>query len=266
MTFAFEGKTIHYEIHGTGKPLLLLNGIMMSTASWHVFNDAFLEFKRITVDFYDQGRSSNHEHYTVCDQAKLVNQLIDIIEVEHVHLVGISYGGEVALCFASMYPKKVQTLQLFNTAIHTDKPLYELGESWLKLTRELNGDGFYDATIPFIYGKTFQKQQAAWLKERESHLRILFSSQEFLMRMHRLTQSSQTTDLRKNVSKINMPTQIISGDEDVLIPPYHQEKIHQYIPHATYKKLEHIGHATMYEDKALFETIITKFINQNKGA
>ena len=35
--FTFEGKQIYYETYGEGKPLLLLNGIMMSCASWTEF-------------------------------------------------------------------------------------------------------------------------------------------------------------------------------------------------------------------------------------
>ena len=33
----FEGKQVYYEMHGEGEPLLILNGIMMSTASWKAF-------------------------------------------------------------------------------------------------------------------------------------------------------------------------------------------------------------------------------------
>ena len=35
--FDFEGKSIYYELHGEGRPLLLLNGIMMSCGSWAEF-------------------------------------------------------------------------------------------------------------------------------------------------------------------------------------------------------------------------------------
>lgn len=265
MTFYIKDLEIYYETHGEGEPLILLNGIMMSTASWHVFNNAFVGFKRITLDFYDQGKSSDHENYTIEDQAEILFHLIKELHLEQFHLVGISYGGEVALAFATQFPSMIKTLHLFNTAIYTDTHLYQLGTTWLKLTLQQKGDQFYEATIPNIYGQTFKKNNVAWLKERESHLREVFSNHAFLNRMHRLTQSSQHTDLRRDAHRIMMPTQIISGLEDQLIPIQYQEEILNYIPHAVHKKLPHIGHATMYEDQGLFEHLITSFIKQNGG-
>ncbi|HCW72914.1 MAG TPA: alpha/beta hydrolase, partial [Clostridiaceae bacterium] len=35
--FSYNGKNVYYETHGEGKPLILLNGIMMSTKSWTIF-------------------------------------------------------------------------------------------------------------------------------------------------------------------------------------------------------------------------------------
>ena len=56
--FDFQGKSIYYEEHGQGKPLLVLNGIMMSCKSWAEFVEPFSQNNRlILVDFLDQGRS-----------------------------------------------------------------------------------------------------------------------------------------------------------------------------------------------------------------
>ena len=55
--FSFEGKQVYYETHGEGNPLLLLNGIMMSTMSWKEFVAPLSAQNRlILVDFMDQGK------------------------------------------------------------------------------------------------------------------------------------------------------------------------------------------------------------------
>ena len=56
--FVFQDKSIYYEEHGTGKPIVVLNGIMMSTASWAEFVEPFSANNRlILLDMLDQGRS-----------------------------------------------------------------------------------------------------------------------------------------------------------------------------------------------------------------
>ena len=59
-TFDFEGKKVYYERHGDkGRPLVVLNGLMMSTTSWKPFVEDFSRNNQLVlVDFLDQGRSS----------------------------------------------------------------------------------------------------------------------------------------------------------------------------------------------------------------
>ena len=59
MEFTLHGKKVYYEVHGKGKTLIILNGIMMSTASWKAFVDDFsANNKVVLVDFFDQGQSA----------------------------------------------------------------------------------------------------------------------------------------------------------------------------------------------------------------
>ena len=102
----FEGKQVYYEIHGKGEPLMILNGIMMSTASWKAF---FPDLSRhntvILVDFLDQGQSSRMtEPYTHAIQVRLLDALVSALPFERVSVMGISYGGEVAIQFAIHHP------------------------------------------------------------------------------------------------------------------------------------------------------------------
>lgn len=61
-TFLLEGREIYYEDHGAGKPLLVLNGIFMSCASWEKFVPTFSKTCRLLLlDFYDQGRTAKRD-------------------------------------------------------------------------------------------------------------------------------------------------------------------------------------------------------------
>ncbi|MGM9973196.1 MAG: alpha/beta fold hydrolase, partial [Clostridiaceae bacterium] len=111
--FDFKGKQVYYEVIGEGKPILLLNGIMMSTMSWGIFVEAFSRNnKLILVDFFDQGKSDKLEglEYDQGLQSELIRELLEHLALDKVNIVGISYGGEVAQRFAIENPDSVESL------------------------------------------------------------------------------------------------------------------------------------------------------------
>src|SRR5690554_3075483 len=130
--FSVKGKKVYYETHGEGKPLILLNGIMMSTKSWTIFKEAFSHQNRlILLDFLDQGQSDKvHEPYTQDLQVEVLKELIDELGYEKVNILGISYGGEVALQFITKYEHLVDRLVLFNTTHRTSPWLKDIGDAW----------------------------------------------------------------------------------------------------------------------------------------
>ena len=96
----FRGKKVYYEIHGEQEQtLLILNGIMMSSASWQAFLPMLIKHQKVVlVDFFDQGKSDDLEgSYTQAIQVAVVHELISALKLTQVTLLGISYGGEVAM-------------------------------------------------------------------------------------------------------------------------------------------------------------------------
>ena len=132
-TLEFQDYSIYYEVYGKGKPLLILNGIMMSTASWQMFIASFSQKNQlILVDMLDQGQSSKLEgmEYTQDLQVEVVKTVIEKLNLKDVALFGISYGGEVAIKFAIKYPHLVERCLLFNTTSYTNHWLQEIGNAW----------------------------------------------------------------------------------------------------------------------------------------
>lgn len=108
--FMFGNKSIYYEEYGQGEPLILLNGIMMSCMSWAEFIEPFSTHNRlILVDFLDQGRSARMDdcvEYSQAIQVEVVYSLMKHLNLKKASIMGISYGGEVALRFAVKYQEK----------------------------------------------------------------------------------------------------------------------------------------------------------------
>ncbi|MDR1430437.1 MAG: alpha/beta hydrolase, partial [Spirochaetaceae bacterium] len=139
--FEFAGKKVYYESYGSGEPILLLNGIMMSTRSWVPFIENFSQNNRLLlVDFFDQGQSANLSGaYDHSIQRDLVNALLDHLGLEKVNICGISYGAEVGLGFAVQRPRRVRRLVLFNGAARTAPLLADIGHNWNEAAKQEGG-------------------------------------------------------------------------------------------------------------------------------
>ncbi len=260
----FKGRSIYYDVKGEGKPILILNGIMMSTKSWEPFvktlsNDNML----IRVDFIDQGQSDKLENsaYTQSIQVDVIKYLLHELKLEKVNIVGISYGGEVALQFAVKYPHMLDRLVLFNTTPYTSPWLAEIGYSWNQIGKTRNGQNYYQAAIPVIYSPSYYEEKLDWMKKREQVLIPLFSNPSFLDAMERLTNSAEAHDVRDELGKIDCPTLIVAADEDYLTPIQNQRYLHEHIKGSDLVIIPGSGHASMYEKPLLFVTFILGFIN-----
>ena len=262
--FVFEGKSVYYEEYGQGSPILMLNGIMMSCASWKEFVDPFKADNRlILVDFLDQGKSEHMtEPFSQSLQVELVKALLEHLNIEKVNLAGISYGGEIALQFAVKYPQFLARLALFNTTARTGPWLRDIGDAWNLATA--SADAYYLTTIPVIYSPGFYLKNNEWLNRRRELLRPVFSNPDFTSAMRRLTDSAADYDVSAEIHKISVPTLIASCEEDYLTPMVEQKLIASLIPNCQRVIIPNCGHASMYEQPMLFTSLVLGFFNNTK--
>ena len=263
-TFKFRDYDIFYDVQGEGKPILLLNGIMMSTASWNTFvNTITHQNKLVRVDFLDQGQSSKLDgvYYTHEDQAELLHELIKHLDLKDLTIVGVSYGGEVAIRHALRYPSDVDRLVLANTAAWTSNWLRDIGRAWNAVGATLDGAAYYNLAIPVIYSSNFYQSKEEWMENRRKILIPLFSTKTFQDRMERLVNSSEPHDLRDEIYKIEHQTLVISSQYDALTPLHEQEFLVKNMKNAHHVILPNLGHASMYEDPLLFIALVLGFAN-----
>ncbi len=243
-------------------PLLILNGIMMSTRSWQPFMETLTEhFYVLRVDFLDQGQSSRMEgkKYTQDLQINLLMGLLNWLKIGKINVVGISYGGEVALGFACVHQEYVNRLLLFNTTAYTNEWLKDIGDGWVKAGKTRDGGLYYKVTIPSIYSSKFYDEHIEWMKNREKILVPVFSTPVFLDAMERLTRSAEPYDVRDKLKDLELPVMIISAEQDVLTPTIEQEYLYHNIKNSLWLKIPDVGHASMYENPLVFTSLITGF-------
>ncbi|MBV1756241.1 MAG: alpha/beta hydrolase [Dethiosulfatibacter sp.] len=261
-TFDYNGKQVYYEIYGEGKPIVLLNGIMMSTKSWGIFVDALSkDNKLILLDFLDQGQSDRLEsNYTHDIQVEVLKQLIIELGYDKVSIAGISYGAEIALNFSVKYGHMVERLVVFNASCKTSAWLKDIGEAWnLSADQPLN---YYLTAIPVIYSPAFYNNNYDFMKNRQKLLTsTVFSDKGFMDAMIRLTKSSESYNLEEQLKQVRTRTLIVSSENDMLTPKEEQYRLHQLLENSELILIPGAGHASMYEKPALFVTLVLGFIN-----
>ncbi|NLW20952.1 MAG: alpha/beta fold hydrolase [Clostridiales bacterium] len=258
MAYTFRNRPIHYERHGTGPTLLLLNGIMMSTASWAPFVPAFTSAGNslLLVDLMDQGKSGAFEEgYRIDDQAEMVAGLLDHLNISQAGVMGTSYGGAVALSLSLLHPNKVQRLMLAATRAYTDPLFRVMCESWLHACQ--SPQALYTATMPLFYGASFQQRAGEWLASRRALLeKTAFASPDFTARFQRLVRSILDFDLRERLGGITAPTLVLAPAEDLVMMPWEQQRIAQGIPGAHLLTLHQTGHVMFLERPELFIPLV----------
>lgn len=106
-----QGAPLYYEVAGTGQPLLLIHSGITDSRMWdnqfHMFSQ---QYRVVRYDLRGYGKSmipagpfANHED---------VAALLEHLDIKQAHVIGISFGGLVALDFTLAYPEKVTSLVL----------------------------------------------------------------------------------------------------------------------------------------------------------
>jgi len=263
--FKSDNKDIYYESYGNGEPLILLNGIMMSTESWQIFKESLSKkCKLILIDFLDQGKSDKMENlYTQDAQVEVLESLRKHLKLDNFNLLGISYGGEVALKYTLKYQKNIKSLILSNTTAYTDPQLKQIGDSWIDAAKTHNGKIFFNASIPPVYSKSFFEKNAEWLIKRQGYFEKAFKD-EWYEAFIRLVKSAENYDVRDKINEIMVNTLLISADDDGITPLKSQEYIYNKLPNCIWVTLNNCGHASMYEQPLAFATTVLGFVENNE--
>ena len=108
---------VHYEMHGSGEPLLLIHGLGSSTEDWEPqIKDFASHFRVITYDVRGHGRTDKpRARYSVPQFADDAAALLQHLQVGPAHVLGISMGGMIALQLAVDHPGTVKSLTIVNS-------------------------------------------------------------------------------------------------------------------------------------------------------
>lgn len=257
--FKFENRDVFYEVIGEGEPLVILNGIFMSTNSWKLLTPYIYGKKVILFDFLDQIQSEKLEtEYDQNIHVETIKKLLEHLKLEKIDLMGISYGGEIALKFALKYQNNIRKMALFNTTSYTNPWLLQIGEAWINAAQTYNPEIFYKAAIPTVYSPHFYTKNIEKMKIREKVLYRAFTK-DFLDASVRLIKSAENYDVREKLQEIEIPVLVVGSTEDYITPIKEQEYIAEKIRNSSFLIIPNCGHGSMYEKPNEFLAAVNGF-------
>ena len=145
---------LYCELRGDAQEtLLFLNGIGMSTPMWQPMVDHFLpRYRCLCHDFRGQMLSDKPEgKYSMEMHVEDTLALLDALGLDQVHLVGTSYGAEVAEIFAYTHPQRTNSLTLITGVSEMDALLKAAVEAWSAAALSGDGVSFYKSLLPWSY-------------------------------------------------------------------------------------------------------------------
>ncbi len=262
---------LYYEVKGdlkSDKVIAFFNGVMASTNSWDLCVPIFEKagFKIVCHDFKGQMKSAKPVPesgiYSFKEHAEEAKELFDFLGLKKVNIAGISYGGEVGMKFASLFPEYVQTLTIIDSISEFDEVCKNFVLSWKALCDIGDGETFFWVMAPAIYGPDFLKKERAMLLERGKGFKALdksyYDGQKILY--DTFVQDVYMTDILKN---IKCPTLVVCGQNDILKPQKFSEIIYQNIPNCEFAVFPHSGHVPILEQPGILSSIMLGFIIKN---
>lgn len=261
-----DGLELYYEVHGSGEPLLLLGGIMMSAASWAAHVPVLSRHVRlILLDMRDQGRSGRMKgEYPLDIHVPDIVALLDELKIERAHVMGVSYGGQVAQRFAVTHPERVRTLILANVNHYITNLLAETGKAWEVAASLNDGERFFQLAIPYIYSRAFYAEHLEALHQRQAMFKSALTKDWFdgFVRLCHSAMGFRMTE--DELHRLLMPTLLLGADEDQLTSPRVMEEMYKAIPHCEFVTLPGSGHGACLERPGDFMTVMIGFVLKNK--
>jgi pimeloyl-ACP methyl ester carboxylesterase len=254
---------MNYEDVGKGAPLVLIHGMGGDAAEWsHLIPELSKEVRCIAVDLRGHGKSEKPDMpYTVDLFAEDVITLIEKLNIDQAYICGLSMGGFVALKIALTQPKKVKGLILIDTAARISPKSMETAGRWGKILMEKGLDAYIEAEINDIFHPMFLRRHKDEVKVFADSMRN--RDPATIMRIQRGYTNSPIT-LDKEIKNIKVPTLIIHGKEDKVIPVEEAEFINKQIRNSQIVIIPFAGHAAILERKDFIADLILYFVEESE--
>ncbi|WP_317126118.1 alpha/beta fold hydrolase [Flavobacterium rhamnosiphilum] len=261
---------LYVKDYGEGKPVILIHGWPLSNEMWEYQIDTLVQnnFRVIVYDRRGFGKSSQpwdgYDYDTLADDLKAI---IDQLDLKEATLVGFSMGGgEVVRYFSRHSGKGVSKAVLIASVtpfqLQTDSnPNGVPQEKYDAMAAQIKEDriGFLDSFGKTFFGVSFISKPISTPLLDYYRMLCSFASPRATLEC---AISFSTTDFRREMASVNVPTLIIHGDEDKTVPiEITSEIAAKLIPDNKFIVYEGAPHGLFYIEKDKLNKDLIEFLN-----
>jgi len=255
---------IFFEVLGSGPPVVLLHPFPANRDLWKPAAQALVSHYRVILpdlrghgdSGIGQGPASMEKH------AADIARVLDREEARRAVFVGVSIGGYVLFEFWRRYRARVEALVLCNTKAEADNPEARAGRLQAAAdVRERGTEPFFESMVPKLIGKTTHRTRPDLV---EGALRMMrkMSAEDVAMVQRGMADRLDSVETLKT---INVPTLIVTGDEDILTGVSEAELMRRNIQGSQMKVIAKAGRYAPWEEPEDVVELVRQFVYAVRG-
>jgi pimeloyl-ACP methyl ester carboxylesterase len=260
-----DGIAVGYDDLGRGEPLVLVHGHPFDRSMWRPQVEYFARpgWRVIVPDLRGYGETTVVPGKTTLEHfARDIVGLLDHLGVARVVLGGISMGGQIALEFHRLFPRRVRALVLADTSpqAETDEGKKVRNDTADRLLREGMGP-FADEVLP----KMIAPYNVEALPAVAEHVVGMMRRSSPEGAAAALRGRAERPDYVEMLGRIVAPALVVVGRDDEFTPVRDAQLMHERIPGATLVVVDGAGHLPNLERPTEFNVALERFLAAVSG-
>ncbi len=261
-TAQLNGITLNYQIDGpdtAAETIVLINGLADDLESWGFQIPALVEAGLRVLRFDNRGIGKSDAPvgaYSSRQMADDAKALVDLLGIKDFHLMGVSMGGMISQEYAAAYPGDLKSLTLACTYGKADAFCQTMFAMWADLAKLTSVPFVMRDVALWAFTGPFFEERPEDAAEFAAAMAALPMSLEAYLSQLAVIQAHDATD---RLAQIKVPTLVLVGEEDILIPVRLSKKLQQAIPGAAWATVPG-GHACLWESPEPFNTTFINYV------
>ena len=252
---------IAYRVLGEGRPVILLHPFPVNHEFWlPVAQVLAARYRVVLPDLRGHGDSGAGEGPATMEKhAADIARVLDDAEIGRAWLVGVSIGGYALFEFWRRHRGRVAALGLCNTKAPADSA--EARAARLQAANDVIERGteqFFESMIPRLLGKTTRETRPDLVEGARRMMRKM--SPEDVAQVQR--GMAERPDSVETLKTINVPTLIVTGDEDILTGLNEAELMRQHIVGSQLRVIAKAGHYSPWEQPEEAGKLLRQFLER----